>query len=59
MVDLLLRNGADINMISRDGDTALELALRTGSAEVADLIKKARAEQLAREEAARAKQAHK
>lgn len=56
MVDLLLRNGADVNMISNDGDTALELALRTGASESADLIKKARAEQIAREEAMRAKQ---
>lgn len=56
MVDLLVRNGADVNMISKDGDTALELALRTGASETAEIIKKARAEQLAREEAMRAKQ---
>jgi ankyrin repeat protein len=56
MCELLVRNGADVGMMSRDGDTAMELALRTGSSEVADLLKKARAEQLAREEAARAKE---
>jgi len=56
MCELLVHNGADVGMMSRDGDTAMELALRTGSSEVADLLKKARAEQLAREEAARAKE---
>ena len=56
MVDLLVRNGADVSMISKDGDTALELALRTGASETAEIIKKARAEQLAREEAMRAKE---
>ena len=56
MVDLLVRNGADVNMISKDGDTALELALRTGAAETAEIIKNARAEQLARDEALRSKQ---
>ncbi len=52
MVDLLLRNGAHVNMVSRDGDTATELALRIGSQECADILKRARAEQLAREQAA-------
>jgi len=56
MVDLLVRNGADVSMISKDGDTALELALRTGASETAEIIKKARAEQLVREEALRAKE---
>ena len=55
MVELLLRNGADVNMVSKDGDTAIELALRIGSQECADILKKARAEQLAREQAAQAK----
>ncbi len=59
MVELLVRNGADVNMMSKDGDTALELALRVGSSEVADVLKQARAEQLAREEALRAQQAQK
>jgi ankyrin repeat protein len=51
MVELLIRNGADVTIMSKDGDTALELALKMGSSEVADIIKKARAEQVAREEA--------
>ena len=51
MVELLIRNGADVAIISKEGDTALELALKMGSTEVADIIKKARAEQLVREEA--------
>lgn len=55
MAELLLRNGADINMVSKDGDTALELALRVGSSEVADVLRKARQERLAREQAEHAK----
>lgn len=56
MVELLLRNGANVNMVSNDGDTAIELALRIGSQECADILKKARVEQLAREQAAQPKQ---
>jgi ankyrin repeat protein len=56
MVDLLLRNGADVNVVSKDGDTAIELALRIGSQECADILKKARAEHLAREQAAQSRQ---
>jgi len=56
MVDLLLRNGADVNIVSRDGDTAIELALRIGSQECADVLKRARAEQLAREQAVQSRQ---
>src|SRR5713101_4371749 len=56
MVDLLLRNGAHVNMVSRDGDTATELALRIGSQECADILKRARAEQLAREQAVQSRQ---
>jgi len=56
MVELLLRNGANVNLVSNDGDTAIELALRIGSQECADILKKARAEQLAREQAAQSKQ---
>lgn len=54
MVDLLLRNGADVSIMSKEGDNAMELALRGGHQEVADLLKKARAEQLARAEAEKA-----
>ncbi len=57
MVELLLRNGANVNVMSKDGDTAIELALRGGFQECADILKQARAEQLAREEMLRAKQA--
>ena len=58
MCELLVRNGADTNIMSADGDTAIELALRVGSQEVADVLKKARAEQQAREaEAQQAKSA--
>ncbi len=53
MVDLLLRNGANVNTVSREGDTAIELALRVGAQECADILKKARAEQAAREQALR------
>jgi len=56
MVELLLRNGANVNLVSRDGDTAIELALRIGSQECADILKKARAEQQAREQSALATQ---
>ena len=54
MCELFIRNGADVNIMSADGDTAIELALRIGSQEVADLLKTARAEQLAREQAEKA-----
>ena len=57
MVDLLLRNGADVNVVSKDGDTAIELALRIGAQECADILKKARAEQLVRQQAVQAKPA--
>jgi uncharacterized protein len=57
MVELLLRNGANVNMISKEGDTAIELALKTGGTAVADMLKAARAEQLAREQAMKAAQA--
>ena len=57
MCELFLRNGADVNIMSSEGDTAIELALRVGSQEVADLLKAARVEQLAREEADKAKKA--
>ena len=42
MVELLLRNGADPTAITKEGDTAVELALRLGHAEVADTLKAAR-----------------
>jgi ankyrin repeat protein len=42
MIELLLRNGADISQSTKEGDTPVELALRMGHNEVADLLKKAR-----------------
>ncbi|MEA3195370.1 MAG: uncharacterized protein QOD26_3703 [Betaproteobacteria bacterium] len=42
MVELLLRNGSDPTIVTKEGDTAVELALRMGHAEVADTLKRAR-----------------
>ena len=42
MIEVLLRNGADPALPTREGDTAVELALRMGYNEVADLLKQAR-----------------
>lgn len=42
MVELFLRNGADPALTTREGDTAVELALRMGHNEVADALKRAR-----------------
>jgi hypothetical protein len=44
MVELLLRNGASASLTTREGDTAVELALRYGHAEAAELLKRARQE---------------
>jgi uncharacterized protein len=42
MIELLLRNGADAQLTTKEGDTPVELALRFGHAEVADGLKVAR-----------------
>ena len=42
MIELLLRNGADPMQTTKEGDSPVELALRFGHAEVADLLKQAR-----------------
>jgi hypothetical protein len=42
MVELLLRNGADPTLATKEGDNAVELALRFGHGEVADTLKRAR-----------------
>ena len=42
MVELLLRNGALASITTKEGDTAVELALRFGHADAADLLKRAR-----------------
>ncbi len=54
MVELFIRNGASVNVLSKDGESAVELALKMGHGEAADVLKKARQEQLAAEEAAKA-----
>ena len=42
MIELLLRNGADPGMPTREGDSPVELALRMGHNEIADMLKQAR-----------------
>jgi hypothetical protein len=42
MIELLLRNGANPQIVTKEGDTPVELALRMGHAEVADTLKRAR-----------------
>jgi ankyrin repeat protein len=48
---MLLRNGADPALATREGETAVELALRAGHPAVADLLKRARQEREAAEAA--------
>ena len=55
MVELFLRNGASATQLSKDGESAVELALKMGHGPVADVLKKARQDALAQEEAAKAK----
>lgn len=54
MVELFIRNGANVGIMSRNGESAVELALKMGHSEGAEVLKKARREQLAQEEAAKA-----
>jgi ankyrin repeat protein len=54
MVELFIRNGADVGVLSKDGESAVELALKLGHSEAAEVLKKARQEMLAQEEAAKA-----
>jgi hypothetical protein len=42
MVELLLKNGASPALVTKEGDTPVELALRFGHAEIADLLRRAR-----------------
>ena len=42
MIELLLRNGADPTMNTKEGDSPVELALRFSHADVADALKQAR-----------------
>jgi len=54
MVELFIRNGANVTLLSKDGESAMELALKLGHSAAADVLKKARQELLAQEEAAKA-----
>lgn len=54
MVELIIRNGANVGMLSKEGESAMELALKMGHSEAAEVLKKARQEQMAQEEAAKA-----
>ncbi len=54
MVELMLRNGADVGMLSKDGESAAELALKMGHGDAAEVLKKARQEALAQQEAEKA-----
>ncbi len=54
MVELFIRNGANVATLSKDGESAMELALKMGHGPTADVLKKARQELLAQEEAAKA-----
>jgi ankyrin repeat protein len=51
MVELFIRNGGNAAMLSKDGESAAELALKLGHNQVAEVLKKARQEMLAQEEA--------
>jgi hypothetical protein len=53
MVELFIRNGANVTVLSKDGESAMELALKLGHGPAADVLKKARQEMLAQEEAAK------
>src|SRR6266571_5163688 len=52
----ILSQNFDPNLVGENGYTATELALRIGSQECADILKRARAEQLAREQAVQSRQ---
>jgi ankyrin repeat protein len=54
MVELFIRNGADVAALSKEGESAVELALKMGHAAAADVLKKARQELLTEEAAAKA-----
>jgi ankyrin repeat protein len=54
MVELFIRNGANVGMPSKGGESAVELALKMGHTQVADVLKTARQEMLAQEETAKA-----
>lgn len=47
LTELFLRNGADSLLVNSEGDSAVDLALRMGHAQVADFLKQARLQQMA------------
>jgi ankyrin repeat protein len=53
MVELLIRNGANVGILSKDGESAMELALKMGHSQAAEVLKTARQEMLAQEQAAK------
>lgn len=54
MLEVFVRNGANVGILSKDGESAVELALKMGHGDAAELLKRVRQEQLAQEEAAKA-----
>ena len=48
MVELFLRNGADSTLVNAEGDSAVDLALRLGHSQIADILKQARMLQMSR-----------
>lgn len=53
MVELFIRNGANVTVMSKEGESAVELALKLGHTQAAEVLKKARQEMLAQDEAAK------
>ena len=53
MVELFIRNGANVGILSKEGESAIELALKMGHTQTAEVLKTARREMLAQEEAAK------
>ena len=54
MLELFIRNGSDVSALSKEGESAMELALKMGHGEAAEVLRKARQEQMAQEQAANA-----
>ena len=48
LVELFLRNGADSTLVNSEGDSAVDLALRLGHSQIADILKQARMLQMSR-----------
>jgi uncharacterized protein len=47
LAELFVRNGGDVTLVNEEGDSAVDLALRLGHSQVADVLKAARMKQLA------------